>query len=67
MCVLVRVELCRWDRRDPQLHDQEPAELEVARAVDDVRWEGVGFGECDPGEVREDEVAALGNGILQGT
>ena len=38
--------------------------MEVARAGEDVRREGVGGGEGDGGEVGEDEVAALGGGVL---
>jgi hypothetical protein len=38
--------------------------VEVARAGEDVRREGVGGGEGDGGEVGEDEVAALGGCVL---
>lgn len=60
MGIRIRVELRRRDSRDAELLDQEPGELEVARAAGDVGREVVALGELDLGEVDEDKVPALG-------
>lgn len=52
------VEFRRRDGGHAQLHDQEPAEFEIARAGGEVRGERVGGRERYAGEVGEDEVAA---------
>ena len=64
MRVLRGIELRGRDGRHAQLHDQEPAELEITRAVGHVRGKVVVRGEDDFGEVGEDEVAAFGVGVL---
>ena len=58
------VKLRGRDGGHAELHDKKPAELEVARPGGDVGGESVGGGEGDAGEVDEDEVAALGGGVL---
>lgn len=64
MRVLRGIELRGRDGSNPKLHNQEPAQLEIARAVGHVRGEVVVPGEVDFGEVGEDEVAAFGVGVL---
>lgn len=59
MRIRIREKLRRRNRRNAQLFNAEPAELEVARSVGDVWWERVIRGEFDFGEVDEDEVAAF--------
>lgn len=64
MRILIREELSRRNSRNAQLHDAEPHELEIARAVGNVGRERVVDGELDFGEVDEDEVAAFRFGVL---
>ena len=64
MGIPVGVKLRRRDRRNAELHDEEPAELEVAGPTGDVGREGVVCGEVDVAHVYEDEVAAFGVGVL---
>ena len=59
MRIRIREKFRRRNRRNAQLFDAEPAELEVARSVGYVWWERVIRGEFDFGEVDEDEVAAF--------
>ena len=62
--VRIGVELCWGDRGHTDFMDQEPAKLEVARAIGNMRREGVVLREFDGGHVRQDKVAALGIGVL---
>lgn len=64
MRILRGIEFRGRNSRNPQLHDQEPAELEIARSIRHVRWEVVVAWKLDFGEVDEDEVAAFGVGVL---
>ena len=59
MGITRRIELRGRNGRNAQLHDEKPSEFEIARAVQDVLWEGVVGGKTDFGHVDEDEVAAL--------
>lgn len=64
MGVLRGVELRGRDGGDAQLHDQEPGQLEVARALGHVRREVVAGGEAHARQVHEHEVAAFGVRVL---
>ena len=64
MRVGISVELRGRNGRHANLLDQEPRKLEVARAVRDVRGEGVAVGDFNGSHVDEDEVAAFGVGVL---
>lgn len=59
MRIRIREKLRRRNRRNAQLFDAEPAELEIPRAIGDVGRERVVGGEFDFGKVHEDEVAAF--------
>ena len=65
MLIGLRVKLGWWDGDDAQLHEQEPAELEIARPLGDVWGEGVFGREVHFGEIGEDEVPAVGFGVLK--
>lgn len=58
------VELGGGDGGDAELHEEEPAELEIAWALRDFGGERVVMREVDLGEVGEDEVASFGFGVL---
>lgn len=62
--ILPGVELRRRDGREPQLHDQEPRELVIPRAIRHLRREHIILWQIDPGEVRQDEIAAFGLRVL---
>jgi hypothetical protein len=62
--VFISKELGGRDRRNTKLTDAEPHELEIARAVGDVRRERIVFRQLHLGEVDEDEVAAFGFRVL---
>ena len=64
VCVGVSIELRGRDRSNANLLDQEPAELEVTRAISDVRWEWVVCRELDRGHVGQDKVSAFGIRVL---
>lgn len=64
MSVGVSVELRGRDGGHAELHDQEPAEPEVARALGHLRGEVVVRGKLDARHVDEHEVAAFGVGVL---
>lgn len=65
MLVGLGVELGWRDGDDAELHEQEPAELEIARPLGDVWGEGILGGEVHFGEIGEDEVSAFGFGVLK--
>lgn len=64
MGVGVGVELRGRDGGHAELHDQEPAEPEIPRAIGHLRGEVVVGGQLDTRHVDEDEVAAFGVGVL---
>lgn len=64
MRIVISKELGGRDGRNAKLTDAEPHELEIARAVGNVRRERVVFRQLHLGEVHKDEVAALGFRVL---
>lgn len=62
--ILLGIKLCRRDSCKTQLHDQEPGELVIPRAVSNLRRELIIFGQIDASEVCEDEIAAFWLGVL---
>jgi hypothetical protein len=62
--IRIGIELRRWDGGDANLVDEEPAELEIARAAGDMGREGVVLWEFDRGHIAKDKIAALGVGVL---
>mgnify|MGYP006873518250 CR=1 FL=1 len=64
MGVRIGIEFRRRNGGDANLLDEEPAELEIARAAGDVWREGIVLWEFDRGHVGQDKVAALRVGVL---
>lgn len=64
MLIRLRVELGWRDSHDAELHEQEPAELEIAGSLGDVWRERVTWREVHFGEIGEDEISAFGFGVL---
>ena len=63
MRISIRKELRRRNRRQPQLLDQKPTQLEIPRPVRHVLREIIIFRQFDLREIGEHEVPALGVGI----
>lgn len=64
MGIPISIELSRGNGSDANLMDKEPTEFEVARTRRDMRREGIVLWEFDRGHVGENEIAALGVGVL---
>lgn len=60
MGILVGIELRRRDGRNPELHDQKPAQFEISRPLAHLLGPLVALRQLDLGEVGEHEVASLG-------
>lgn len=60
----IGVELRRGDGSHTDLMDEEPAELEVTRAISDMRREGVISWQLDGGHVGQHEIATFRLGVL---
>lgn len=64
VCVGIGVELCRGDGSHSDLMNEEPAELEVTRAVSDMRREGIIGWQFDRGHVSQHEITTFRLGVL---